>query len=309
MKGCSNALCHPLAWNWVLGGSTLRRGAKCGIFQVGGGQEPEVNKLTSSGCQGSTGESLQNYGRLWFSQGIELCPVRNVVDKAKVGEASLWWPSQPARWWHQPFPLVNKVSDKLCQCSQAQKLSPCFLCGSSDMLHVWEKPLVWLWRPSTAYLACHSGLTAFCSQVDGVMGPSGPLLFHSVLCPYCSPFLEIQPQDSHAPLCKHQLSKLRRVFMKMSILMSVDGVFLSKLPLPVEESMTICIYYFHFTCLYLFKVQTFRRQGQWFFCLWTPRAWFTQCKMTCFLKKTCKMGTGVPSKGKCPTVEFRVSDT
>lgn len=53
----------------------------------------------------------------------------------------------------------------------------------------------------------------------------------------------------------------------------------------------------------------FSKTGSMIFCLCTPGAWFIQCKMTCFLKKTCKMSTGLPSKGKCPTIEFRVSDT
>lgn len=85
----------PLGWELSLAGSRLRGGANCGILQVGGGQGPEVNTLWQAWVvgEGRTGESLQNSGRLWFSQGIELCPVGRVLYKAEVREASLWRPS------------------------------------------------------------------------------------------------------------------------------------------------------------------------------------------------------------------------
>jgi len=144
------------------------------------------------------------------------------------------------------------LSGTLWSASQSYRRYPGCLYGSSDprlseTIH-------------SLTLAHQSGLTAFCSQADPLVGPSRPLLFHFLLCPYRSPCLECQPQ---APVPTLQTFK--------SAFKTWEGFFYnflvhphvcrmeyssSKLPLPVEEFQDFILCLISILLVYIVYSQT-----------------------------------------------------
>lgn len=144
--------------------------------------------------------------------------------------------------------------------------------GSSDMLYVWEKPLAWLLDPPQPNCLPVWPNFVFCSQVDPVVDPSCPWLFHFSPLPLRLPLPGV-PGPTLQTLS--QLSVLRRVsFMKtsQSMLMTV-GRIIHLFPSPTTcWGISWLFIFISILLVYLQPNWTFQRQGQWlflflFFCL------------------------------------------